>query len=40
VSQAEQQSKHWSDQKADIVSILTVFTALLLMAVYFISTPV
>jgi hypothetical protein len=28
---------HWSDQKADIVATLTVFTALVLAAVYFIS---
>ena len=31
--------KHWSDAKADSVAVLTIFIALVLFAVHFISNP-
>ena len=40
MSDTEQQSKHWSDEKADVVAILTIFVALLLAAVHFVSNQV
>jgi hypothetical protein len=40
VSNTEQQSKHWSDAKADVVAVLTIFISLVLAAVYFISNQV
>jgi hypothetical protein len=40
VTETEKSSRHWSDQKADIVALLTIFTALLLAAINFISRQV
>jgi hypothetical protein len=40
VSDTEQQSKHWSDEKTDVVAILTIFVALVLGVVHFISNQV
>jgi len=34
------ESKHWSDEKADVVAVLTIFVSLVLAAIHFISTPV
>ncbi len=34
------ESKHWSDEKADVVAVLTIFVALILAAVHFISNQV
>jgi len=40
VSNTENQTKHWSDEKADVIAVLTVITALVLAAVHFISSQV
>jgi hypothetical protein len=40
VSDTEQQSKHWSDEKTDVVAILTIFVALVLGVLHFISNQV
>jgi hypothetical protein len=34
------QTKHWSDEKADVVAVLTIISALLLAAVHFMSNQV
>jgi len=40
VSDSENSGKHWSDQKADAVAVLTIFVSCVLFALYFISNPV
>jgi hypothetical protein len=40
VSNSEERPKHWSDEKADVVAVLTIFVALVLAVLHFISTPV
>jgi len=40
VSDTDNKTKHWSDEKADVIAVLTVITALVLAAVRFISNQV
>jgi len=40
VSDTEKQPKHWSDEKADVVAVLTIFVSLVLAAIHFISRQV
>ena len=40
MSDSESAGKHWSDQKADAVAVLTIFIACVLFALHFISNPV
>jgi hypothetical protein len=37
VSESPNQSRHWSDAKADVVAVLTIFISLVLAAVHFAS---
>ena len=39
VTNSEESTKHWSDQKADVVATLVVFVSLVIACVYFISNP-
>lgn len=40
VSDTKQQPKHWSDEKTDVVAILTIFVALVLGVLHFVSNQV
>jgi len=40
VSNTDNQTEHWSDEKADVIAVLTVIAALVIAAVRFISSPV
>lgn len=40
VSDTDNHTKHWSDQKADAIAVLTIMAALVLAAVHFISNQV
>ena len=40
VSDSDSSNKHWSDQKADAVAVLTILVSCVLFALHFISNPV
>ncbi|HET6473092.1 MAG TPA: hypothetical protein VFG38_14705 [Pseudomonadales bacterium] len=40
MSDSDSSNKHWSDQKADAVAVVTILVSCVLFALHFISNPV